>query len=82
MGLKLTLEWFDKSDELLISEETSADLGDDGSLITKFGLPFDWRIYYGGFDVLDGWIPDLQPLFNHHIDPSKYDYQLIFERVE
>jgi hypothetical protein len=81
MGLKLTLEWFDKKDELLISEETSADLGDDGSLLIKFNLPYDWKVYYGVFDFLNEWVPDLQPLFSHHIDPSRYYYQLSFEKA-
>jgi len=57
MGLKLTLEWFRKSDEIFVGEETSTDLGNDGSIIKKFGLPFDGRIYDGGFDVLASWIP-------------------------
>lgn len=35
MGLILILEWFDKSDEVLISKETSADLGQNGSIIKK-----------------------------------------------
>ena len=52
MGLILILEWFDKSDEFLIGKETSSDLGQDGSIIKKFNLPFDGRIYDGGFDVL------------------------------
>ncbi|WPM85620.1 colicin E3-like toxin immunity protein [Apirhabdus apintestini] len=80
MGLKLTLEWFDKIDEILIDKETSADLGQDGSLIKNFNLPFDGRIYDGGFDVLSSWRNDLQPLFSHHIDFDKYDYQLVFKR--
>ena len=82
MGLILILEWFDKSDEVLISKETSADLGQNGSVIKKFNLPFDGRIYDGGFDVLISWIDDLQPLFSHHIDFEKYDYQLVFKRTE
>ncbi|WP_029686714.1 colicin E3-like toxin immunity protein [Tatumella saanichensis] len=80
MGFKLTLEWFDKRDEILISKETSADLGLDGFPIKKFNLPFDGRIYDGGFDVLSSWKNDLQPLFLHHIDFDKYDYQLVFKR--
>lgn len=80
MGLKLILEWFDKTDDILINKETSADLGQDGSLIKKFNLPFDGRIYDGGFDVLSSWKNDLQPLFSHHIDFDKYDYQLVFKR--
>lgn len=82
MGLKLTLEWFRKSDEIFVGEETSTDLGNDGSIIKKFGLPFDGRIYDGGFDVLACWISDLQPLFTHKIDFQHYDYQLVFERTE
>ena len=80
MGLKLTLEWFDKTDEILIHKETSVDLGLDGSLIKKFGLPFDGRIYDGGFNVSSLWRDDLQPLFSHHIDFDNYDYQLVFKR--
>ena len=65
-----------------MGEETSADLGNDGSIINKLGLPFDGRIYDGGFDVLASWIIDLQPLFTHKIDFQRFDYQLVFERIE
>lgn len=82
MGLTLKLEWFDKADELLVGKEISADLGNDGSLIKKFSLPFDGRIYDGGFDVLQAWERDLQPLFRHKIDFSRYDYQLMFKRTD
>lgn len=82
MGLKITLEWFDKEDEILINKETSTDLGQDGSLIKKFNLPFNGKIYDGGFDVLKPWVSDLQSLFLHHIDPDKYDYQIVFKRDE
>ncbi|NMP25579.1 cloacin [Rahnella sp. SAP-1] len=82
MGLKITLEWFDKADRILINKEDSADLGQDGSLIKKFNLPFDGRIYDGGFDVLELWREDLQPLFFHHLDFDKYDYQLVFKLSE
>lgn len=81
MGLQLTLEWFDKTTELLVDKEISADLGDDGSLIIKFGLPFDSEIYYGGYDVLPSWKPDLQPLFKHQIDFFQYNYQLVFSII-
>ena len=82
MGLALKLEWFDKADELLVGKEVSVDLGNDGSLIKKFSLPFNGRIYDGGFDVLQAWRSDLQPLFQHRIDFSRYDCQSVFKRTD
>jgi len=81
MNLQLTLEWFDKKDEVLISEETSDNLEDGGTLIIKLGLPFDWRVYYGGYNVSEQWVAYLQPFFSHKIDVLKFDYQLVFRKI-
>ncbi|WP_268802243.1 colicin E3-like toxin immunity protein [Pseudomonas palleroniana] len=37
MGLKVRLEWFDRTTELLRGTQNSADLGDDYSVISKQG---------------------------------------------
>ncbi len=51
MGLKLNIVWFDRKSEEFIGEEYSGDLGDDGSVIEKLGLPIQDNINNGGFDV-------------------------------
>ncbi|RON01738.1 cloacin [Pseudomonas brassicacearum] len=78
MGLKIRLDWYDKKTEIAEGKEYSADLGDDGSIIDTLGLMSENEIYDGGFDVVAAWIPKLQPLFNHHIDSSVFDYQIAF----
>ncbi|MEJ5061707.1 MULTISPECIES: colicin E3-like toxin immunity protein [unclassified Pseudomonas] len=78
MGLKIRLDWFDKTTEVLEGKEYSADLGDDGSIIEAMGLMDANEIYDGGFNVVDAWIAKLQPLFNHQIDTTTFDYQIAF----
>ena len=78
MGLKVRLNWYDKNTEIGVAKEYSTDLGDDGALIEAFGLMDEPEIYDGGFDVLPAWITDLQPLFNHQIEPAAFDYQVSF----
>jgi len=78
MGLKIRLDWYDKRTELGEGKEYSRDMGDDMSAITALGLGSEPRIYDGGFDVLEEWIPLLQPLFNHSIAPEQFDYQISF----
>jgi hypothetical protein len=78
MGLKIRLNWYDKETEIGVGKEFSVDLGDDGSVIEALGLMSEPEIYDGGFDVLATWIPHLQPLFNHPIDPAVFDYQVSF----
>lgn len=78
MGIKVRLDWFDKKTEIADGQEYSVDLGDDGSVIEALGLMSEPEIYDGGFDVLATWIPHLQPLFNHRIEPAAFDYQVAF----
>ena len=78
MGLKLRLDWYDKKTELAGGKEYSKDMGDDLSVITALKLESEPEIYDGGFDVLAGWIPIIQPFFDHPIDPDKFDYQIAF----
>jgi hypothetical protein len=78
MGLKLRLDWYDKKTELGGGEEYSNDLGDDLSVITALALESEPEIYDGGFDVRAGWIPIIQPFFDHQIEPEKFDYQIAF----
>lgn len=76
MGLKIRLNWYDKKTEIGAGKEYSADLGDDGSVIEALGLMAEPEIYDGGFDVLAAWIPVIQPLFSHQIEPAAFDYQI------
>ncbi|NUU35056.1 colicin E3-like toxin immunity protein [Pseudomonas sp. C2B4] len=78
MGLKVRLNWYDKKTEALEGKEYSADLGDDGSIIDALGLMEELEIYDGGYDVKNDWIPKIQPLFDHKIEPNKFDYQVSF----
>lgn len=78
MGLKVSLDWYDKKTEIAEGKEYSADLGDDGSIIDALGLIDADNIYDGGFDVKADWILTLQSLFTHKIDPTVFDYQISF----
>ncbi|RON53198.1 colicin E3-like toxin immunity protein [Pseudomonas frederiksbergensis] len=78
MGLKVSLDWYDKKTEIASGKEYSADLGDDGSIIDALGLMDAGNIYDGGFDVKADWIQKLQPLFIHRIEPATFDYQISF----
>ncbi|KAI2669426.1 MULTISPECIES: colicin E3-like toxin immunity protein [unclassified Pseudomonas] len=78
MGIKVRLNWYDKETEIGVGKEYSVDLGDDGSVIEALGLMAEPEIYDGGFDVLAAWIPDLQSLFKHQIEPAVFDYQVSF----
>ncbi|WP_290605602.1 colicin E3-like toxin immunity protein [Arsenophonus sp. ENCA] len=79
MGLRLCLHWFDKKTELGINHEYSSDCGDDNSLLERLGISAANNINNGNFDVETHWIPLMQPLFYHWINPEDYDYQLAFE---
>ncbi|MCJ8207051.1 colicin E3-like toxin immunity protein [Pseudomonas sp. RGM2987] len=78
MGLKLRLDWYDKETDLAGGKEYSKDMEDDLSVISELDLESEPEIYDGGFDVLAGWIPIIQPFFDHPIDPEKFDYQIAF----
>ena len=79
MGLKLRLAWFDNESEFIVGEESSKDLGDDGSMIESLGLPLKDNINNGDFDVEKGWVPLLQPYFTNKIEIEKYLYQVSFD---
>jgi hypothetical protein len=78
MGLKVSLNWYNKNTEIAEGKEYSPDLGEDGSIIEALGLMDVAQIYDGGFDVLDKWVLKLQPLFTHKIDEDAFDYQISF----
>ncbi|UZE18994.1 cloacin immunity family protein [Pseudomonas sp. B21-054] len=78
MGVKLRLDWYDKETERAGGEEYSKDMGDVLSIITALNLESEPEILDGGFDVLAGWIPLIQPFFDHPIDPEQFDYQIAF----
>ncbi|MGV7959681.1 cloacin immunity family protein [Photorhabdus tasmaniensis] len=79
MGLKLNIAWFDRKTEEFIGEEYSGDLGDDGSVIEKLGLPIEDNINNGGFDVKKEWVPTLESYFKNKIETDKYWYQVSFD---
>ncbi len=79
MGLKISLEWYDKKSELGVGEEMSQDFGEDPIVLETLGIPIENNINNGGFNVEEGWIVHLQPHFQHAIDLSAYDYQVAFD---
>ncbi|WP_434674075.1 colicin E3-like toxin immunity protein [Pseudomonas sp. R1-15] len=78
MGLKLRMDWYHPKTELGEGKEYSEDLREDMSPIAALGLENEPNIYDGGFDVLEEWIPILQPFFSHLIVPEEFDYQISF----
>ncbi|BEN30138.1 colicin E3-like toxin immunity protein [Serratia marcescens] len=79
MGLKLHIQWFEKSSEEFQGEEYSKDLGDDGSIIESLGIPLKDNINNGVFDVEKLWVPLLQPYFYNGIVLDRYLYQISFD---
>ena len=79
MGLKLSLGWFDKQTDEGIGREYSRDFGDDPIVMDQLGVATKDSINNGEFDVIDQWVPILQPHFKHVIDLSVYDHQVAFE---
>ncbi|WP_237883863.1 colicin E3-like toxin immunity protein [Pseudomonas sp. PGPR40] len=78
MGLRIRLEWYDKTTEIGVGNELSNDFGGDGAVIEALGLPIKNNINNGGFDVSPHWIKILQPHFQHAIEFPVYDYQISF----
>ncbi len=74
MGLKVRLEWFDRTTEWLIGEEDSPDQGDDYSIVMKLGLSVDQDVNNGMFELHREWLPLVQPYFAHQIALSESDY--------
>lgn len=79
MGLKISLDWYDKETSHGIGEELSKDFGDDGSVIEALGIPIENNINNGGFNVTNDWVSILQTHFNHAINLNLYDYQVSFD---
>ena len=50
MGLKVRLEWFDKTTEYACGTEDSKDLGEDYSVVTKLGLSKGEAVNNGMFE--------------------------------
>jgi hypothetical protein len=78
MGLKLRMDGYDPKTGQGEGKEYSEDLREDMSAIAALGLENESSIYDGGFDVLEEWIPILQPFFSHLIVPEQFDYQVSF----
>ncbi|MHC8365743.1 colicin E3-like toxin immunity protein [Pseudomonas sp. ZT5P21] len=78
MGLKISLEWYDKRTEMGEGEELSKDFGDDGSVVEALGMPIENNVNNGGFNVSPDWVSILQPHFHHTIQLLSCDYQVAF----
>lgn len=74
MGLKVRLEWFDRTTEWILGDEDSVDQGNDFSIVTKLGLSIDDAVNNGMFEIRREWLPLLQPYFSHQIVLSENDY--------
>lgn len=57
MGLKLRLERFDHKKDECIGQERFEDLGEDGTMIERPGLPLKGSINNGIFDIETAWVP-------------------------
>lgn len=80
MGLKIRLQWFDKSTELGAGKEYSADFGSDAGIMTDvLNVPIKNNVNNGLFELKSEWLSSLQPYFNHVIDLSSYDYFVAFD---
>ncbi|MBI0552602.1 colicin E3-like toxin immunity protein [Pectobacterium parmentieri] len=79
MGLKLRVNWFDKTTDDFIGKEYSNDFGYDDKIIEAFGLPLDDTMNNGFFDVIPDWVPVLQLHLTHKIDLKKFNYQVAFD---
>ncbi|WP_435947078.1 colicin E3-like toxin immunity protein [Dryocola sp. BD586] len=80
MGLKIRLQWFDKSTELGAGKEYSADFGNDAGIMTEeLNMPTKGIVNNGVFEVKREWVSSLQPYFNHIIDLTSYDYFVAFD---
>lgn len=76
MGLKLRLQWFDKTTELGIGKELSKDAGDDYSALNLLRLSVEKDINHGVFEVRENWLSIIQPYFHHEINLLENDYFL------
>lgn len=79
MGLKVRLEWFDRTTERLCGMEYSADLGDDYSVISELGLSVREDINNGMFELRPEWLSLIQTRFSHEIALSENDYFIAFD---
>lgn len=78
MGLRVELEWFDKTTEHWVADECSIDFREDSAVMEKLEILIAHNVNNGGFDVKHAWLETLQPLFRHRIDLNIYDYQVSF----
>ncbi|MGY2366859.1 colicin E3-like toxin immunity protein [Pseudomonas azotoformans] len=79
MGLKVRLEWFDRTTECLSGTEKSVNLGDDYSVISQLGLSVDEDVNNGMFELRREWLPQIQTHFSHEIKLSESDYFIAFD---
>ncbi|UII70632.1 cloacin immunity family protein [Pseudomonas sp. HN11] len=79
MGLKVRLEWFDRTTEQLRGAEESADLRDDYSVISELGLSPAEDINNGMFELRREWLALIQTHFSHEIALSESDYFIAFD---
>lgn len=78
MGLRVTLEWFEKTNGFGIDEETSNIFEDTHSILSSLGLGGDHQIFDGSYDLKTQWIEIMQPHFKHLINQQNYDFQISF----
>ncbi|RFD33289.1 colicin transporter [Pseudomonas sp. GL93] len=79
MGLKVMLEWFDRTTERLSGTEISANFGDDYSVISTLGLLSAVDVNNGMFELRKEWLSVIQPHFSHEIALSESDYFIAFD---
>ncbi|AZE57382.1 hypothetical protein C4K03_5258 [Pseudomonas synxantha] len=79
MGLKVRLEWFDRTTNWIRGTESSADLGNDYSMMSKLGLSVDEDVNNGMFEMRREWLSLMQIHFTHEIALSESDYFIAFD---
>ncbi|PIB40992.1 cloacin [Pseudomonas sp. 2822-15] len=79
MVMKIRLRWYEKHSDDLKADEYSADIVDVDRSFEALGLSEESAVYADVYNVLPSWITILQPLFQHVIEPNRFDYQISFQ---
>lgn len=71
-NVTLVLNWYEKTGNDLVGEETINDLTLD-SILDLFEAPF-WNKNFQCWAIDDSHIASIQPHVKHHLDTQKYSY--------
>ena len=71
-SVTLVLNWYEKTGNNLVGEETIHGLTLD-SILGLFEAPF-WNKNFQCWAIEDSHVAAIQPHVQHHLDPQKYSY--------